>query len=188
MDDLNLSNNNDIDWFEVDIPANIIDGSYIRFNSLDETESIKITFKNKESEYILYRDESLQTFTELDLSNFLEGGYLIQVSGEQTNYNLDLKIVQDSENTLVQPDRFENNNSSTDAELIRLDNKSILLEELTIHETTDSDWFRFSISEGSTESSGITIQFNNSEGDLDLELHEVYSDSETSLINTSAAH
>ena len=186
LDDLNLSNNNDIDWYEVDIPANIIDGSYIRFNSLDETESIKITFKNKESEYILYRDESLQTFTELDLSNFLEGSYLIQVSGEQTNYNLDLKIVQDSENTLVQPDRFENNNSSTDAELIRLDNKSILLEDLTIHETTDSDWFRFSIPDGSTESSGITIQFNNSEGDLDLELHEVYSDSETRLINTSA--
>ena len=186
LDDLNLSNNNDIDWYEIDIPENIIDGSYIRFNSLDETESIKVTFKSKESEDILYRDETLQTFTELDLSNFLEGSYLIQVSGEQTNYDLDLKIVQDSESTIVQPDRFENNNSSTDAELIRLDNKSILLEDLTIHDSTDSDWFRFSIPAGSTESSGITIQFNNSEGDLDLELHEVYSDSETSLINTSA--
>jgi hypothetical protein len=187
LDDLNLSNNNDIDWYEIDIPENIVDGSYIRFNSLDETESIKVTFKSKESEDILYRDETLQTFTELELSHFLEGSYLIQVAGEQTNYDLDLKILQDDESTIVQPDRFENNNSITDAELIRLDNKSILLEDLTIHDSTDSDWFRFSIPVGSTESSGITIQFNNSEGDLDLELHEVYSDSETSLINTSAS-
>ena len=187
LDELNLSNDNDIDWYEIDIPENIIDGSYIRFNSIDETESIRITFKNKESEEILYIDEALQTFTELDLSNFLEGSYLIQVSGEQTNYNLDLKIVEDSETTVIQPDRFENNNFITDAELIRHNNQSILLEDLTIHDTTDSDWFRFSIPEGSTESSGIKIQFNNSEGDLDLELHEVDSDTAMNLINISAS-
>jgi len=186
LDELNLSNENDIDWYEVDIPGNIIDGSYIRFNSLDETESIKIAFKNKESEDILYRDDTLQRFTELDISNFLEGSYLIQVSGEQTNYNLDLKIVQDNESTLVEPDRFENNNSSSDAELIRHDNRSVLIQDLTIHDTTDVDWFRFSIPEGAAESSGITIQFNNYEGDLDLELYKVNSDSTTSLKNTSA--
>ena len=67
--------------------------------------------------------------------------------------------------------------------MIRHNNQSILLEDLTIHDTTDSDWFRFSIPEGSTESSGIKIQFNNSEGDLDLELHEVDSDTAMNLIN-----
>ena len=69
--------------------------------------------------------------------------------------------------------------------MIRLDNKSILLEDLTIQKQQILTGFASQFQKD-TESSGITIQFNNSEGDLDLELHEVYSDSETSLINTSA--
>ena len=106
LDNLNLSDNSDIDWFEIEIPDNIAAGSYIRFNSTDQTESLNILLKNKQYEEVLYRDEVSQLFSELDLSNYVEGNYLIQV-GEQTNYELDLKIVQITESLSIQPDNLK---------------------------------------------------------------------------------
>ena len=77
------------------------------------------------------------------------------------------------------------NDTSGDAALLRLDDKSLLIEDLNIHNDRDEDWFRFTLPEGITSSSGIKIQFDNAEGDLDLELYEIISDSSLVSIDQS---
>ena len=96
----------------------------------------------------------------------------MQVSGLQTEYSLDVNIKQSSDNIEIQPDRFEANESITQSELIRLTTDSLVLDELTIHNENDSDWFRFLYPGDSAGISNIAIQFDSLEGDLDLELYK----------------
>ena len=184
---MNLSNSNDIDWFELVIPEDIASGSYFKVSSLDSGQpgTLKVSLKDKHSDELLYIDEGLYESTALDLSGFLQGSYLMQVSGLQTEYSLEVNIKQNSDNIEIQPDRFEANESITQSELIRLTTGSLVLDELTIHNENDSDWFRFFYPGDSAGISNIAIQFNSGEGDLDLELYNISEDSSSPFLSSA---
>ncbi|MGK7941720.1 MAG: CARDB domain-containing protein, partial [Crocosphaera sp.] len=67
-------------------------------------------------------------------------------------------------------DRYESNNTETEATIFNPIDGEIKESGLSIHNPSDFDWFKFNLSETGTSEHSITIDFLHSLGDLDLEL------------------
>ncbi len=106
---------------------------------------------------------------EISLSGLPAGIYFVQVigfGGARGNYSFAMNTPQPT----FASDRFETNNSTATATNFGTITAQTSVGDLTIHSTSDQDYFKFTtVSVGSAEHF-VRIDFNHLVGDLDLEL------------------
>jgi hypothetical protein len=113
----------------------------------------------------------------ISLNGLLGGTYFVRVSGfaGATQPVYDLEFLAPIGSALV-PDRFESNNSLANATVVRNQVSSLqgsfALTDLNIHTASDQDYFRFTIVAAATAAHSITLDYNPSDGDLDLLLYD----------------
>ena len=103
----------------------------------------------------------------ISLAGLSPGNYFLEVYGfaGATNPDYDLTIAINDDD-----DRFEDNDSFNDAALITLDGGSATETGLIIT-SGDDDWFRFTLPSGVIPGAAATIDFLDSQGDLDIALY-----------------
>jgi hypothetical protein len=115
------------------------------------------------------------------IPNAAPGEFFIQVYGYDygdgpvgnPNYSLNItapNVTSVDEQQLINPDHLEVNNTLATATVIR--ENSFSVANLNIHNSSDEDWFKFTTQALSTQENQILIQYEKSQGDLDLILRD----------------
>ncbi|MDH7599087.1 MAG: SBBP repeat-containing protein [Sedimentisphaerales bacterium] len=96
---------------------------------------------------------------------------VVRTDGPETNVKNNTKASTDRDwFGTVAPDTCEDNDSQDAA--WDLGNSKVTLDNLTLDDDEDEDWYRFELPKQGTSSSKIQIDFVNAEGDLVLELYD----------------
>jgi hypothetical protein len=98
------------------------------------------------------------------------GTYFVEVYGRVGATNV-YELVVAAPNTLL-PDRFESNNSLATATNLGAIAGAVRLDDLTIHNTTDRDFFRFDLVAAASQFQYIQAQFSHAAGDIDMRLYD----------------
>ena len=166
------------------------DQDWFRFQLLNtghQSHSIELQFEQTEGDLdlglydsngtLLRSSLTAQSTERISLAELVGGTYYVRVSSfaGATNPAYALEFLLPNGSSLP-PDRFENNNSLGTATVVRNDaatlHGSLALADLNIHSATDQDYFRFTTVASASAAHGITLDFNPSDGDLDLFLYD----------------
>ncbi len=100
------------------------------------------------------------------------GTYYVQVYGFQNAVNPNYTLIVNAPLIdAIDEDAFESNDSPGEAFDLGASEGFLTIDDLTIHQPRDEDWFRFeTLAEGSN-ADYVAIDFEHAEGDLDLRLH-----------------
>lgn len=100
------------------------------------------------------------------------GTYYVQVYGFQNAVNPEYTLTVDAPLIdAIDEDRFESNDSAGEAFELGAAEGFLALDDLTIHQPDDEDWFRFETLAAGANADYVAIDFEHAEGDLDLRLH-----------------
>ncbi|TRV50784.1 MAG: hypothetical protein EWV53_14205 [Microcystis panniformis Mp_MB_F_20051200_S9] len=187
ISNLSINTATDQDWFKFTLPAEGEDGQYVGLNfdndlgnlQLELFEAFNTTTNTTEAQYLIYlvdRANGNGDSEQINLAGLAKGDYLVRVSGVNSatnpNYNLIFNAPPALETT---GDWAEKGTTTNDTSSLAYDLKTIEgginLSGLTIHTTTDRDWFQFKTTSAGTEGHRIRIDFAHNLGDLDLILY-----------------
>jgi hypothetical protein len=130
---------------------------------------------------ISFRSQRVTNGEAITIPNATPGEFFIKVSGYDsgdgpaTNPNYTLSItapnlttveVEGQQQQLINPDYLEVNNDVATATVIRENN--FTAENLTIHNSSDQDWFMFTTQAVGSQGNQILIQYEKTQGELDL--------------------
>jgi subtilisin-like proprotein convertase family protein len=175
----------DVDWYEFNLPDDGLPGQSVRilFDNDQGDLQLKLypmaALGSSEKPECNADIESIEVantqadFEELSLARLRRGDYFLCVSGVDgvTNPQYRLQFTLAPPADVPQPDWAEANDTSIEAtDLRRLEGLRVL-DGLSIHSTTDEDWFHFELPTAANEDSAIALLFQHAQGDLDVELY-----------------
>lgn len=166
----------DQDWFRFQLLNLGREAHYVALNFSHVVGDLDLALFDA-SGNLLRSSNTTQDRELISLNGLVGGTYFVRVSGfagaTQPLYDLEFQTPIGS--ALV-PDRFETNNNFSNATVVRNEQNvlqgSFVLNELNIHTATDHDYFRFSLVSPATLAHSITLDFNPSDGDLDLWVYD----------------
>ena len=185
LDDLTLTNQSDVDWYQFTFVGDPAESSFIQINNelVDDRRLIELY----DSTGTTLIDSTLPSSQDgkLMIGNLIGGDYLLKITGDSGSYRLTFDI--DCENTSTQSvlsaDSYESNESINQATELRTINSQLAIEQLTIHTADDVDYFKFAIAQRGGEGHQARIDFRHELSDLDLALY----DSSGDLISESTS-
>jgi hypothetical protein len=166
----------DQDWFRFQLLNSGRQGHYVELQFEQREGDLDLGLYDSTGT-LLRSSLTAKTTERISLADLVGGTYYVRVSSfaGATNPAYALEFLLPNGSSLP-PDRFENNNSLGTATLVRNEaatlHGSLALADLNIHSATDQDYFRFTIVASATAAHGITLDFNPSDGDLDLFLYD----------------
>ena len=186
-----ITDNDYSDWFKFDLANAPTPGNQVRLDFPSLYGDLNLSLYNAQG-YLINSSYNWDTDQEACALSFLSAGtYYVNVSGENTSaYKLTVDGLGQTSGsgggttptaTTIPPDKdkYDNlspdNNDQVNATALTLTGGVANETNLSIHEKTDTDWFKFELPakgdrlEGSSSSLGISLQ--NSQGDLDLKLY-----------------
>lgn len=119
---------------------------------------------------VLASSKTANDFERISLNGRPAGVYVIQVLGENNARSPDYRLKIDPPAVSIAPDSFESNNSLATAKSLNLSQAFSEFPQLTIHQTTDQDWYSFQLTEEGRAGHFISIDFENRTGDIDVQL------------------
>ncbi len=154
---------NDKDWFKFDLKADGTSGDYVAIAFDTYQGDLDLELYNASGTLI----ESAKGFRDIEsisLDDLTAGIYYANVVGfsGKTNPNYSLLI-----NT-PGSDRFEDNDSKEKATILKRNTNLQSWDSLSID---DQDWFKITLPSGVTNNDFVSISFDHSQGDIDLELY-----------------
>ncbi|CAD5981337.1 Clostripain [Planktothrix tepida] len=165
----------DPDWFQFTVPGNLTPGSNISVDAVNDQGSLNLILYDQNGNWVNmgygYNDQSAT----INLDYLSQGTYYAQVSGYSydfasvVNYNLSINAVSGG-SSAIPNDFFEPNDTQVTATSL-MGNTSYT--NLTIT-PNNPDWFQFYLPANLAPSSSFGINFLNSQGDLDISLHDQY--------------
>jgi len=173
LESLTLHTPTDSDWYQFNFLGRAQQPDKIKLFSEFNGGAINLQLFDRTGQILLASGASTTDSSIINLDGFIPSDYLIKVSGTQTGeYSLvfDLPTALNQGSDTIKPDRFESNNTNDEAYDLRVINGERLFEQLTIHNASDQDFYRFSINGKADQSHFAAISFNHLEGDLDLYL------------------
>ncbi|HEY9647931.1 MAG TPA: clostripain-related cysteine peptidase [Chroococcidiopsis sp.] len=173
----------DDDWYKF---TTLGDGSY--------TDTVQIDFSHAAGDIdmelvdangaALRGSYSVGDREEISLDGLAAGTYFLHVYGfaGATNPFYELTVSPPPNLNAIAPDNFEPNDSQNNAADLRtLSGTNNVFNQLTIHQSDNEDWYRFTIGADGTADNSAQIAFNGELGDIDLQLY----DADGALINGS---
>ncbi|MDD1462567.1 clostripain-related cysteine peptidase, partial [Dolichospermum sp. ST_sed2] len=181
LDNLSIHTNADQDWFKFTTLRTGQEANKIRIDFSHEQGDLDLILYNQSGQEIS-RSEGTENFEEVSLNGLVAGTYTVQVYGYNgaTNAQYNLSVL--APDTSVAPDNLEPNNSFATANNLNLLN-GVSHIAATIH-SSDHDYFKFTTTATGTNANSISLQFENSLGDLQLQLYREQSGSQV-LVSSS---
>ena len=175
---LSIHSVSDSDWFEFSLLSEATVHHYAGIDFFQQEGDLDLALFDP-SGTLLAESTGVSDGEEISLAGWPAGGYLLQVTGYDgaTNPGYTLAIAapdyqeQHGEENLP-PDAHEPNNAKDDAIDLRTIEGQTVLEDLSIHSSADSDWFRFNTTMAGTAGHAVRIAFEHDLGDLDIVLHD----------------
>ncbi|WP_179051975.1 pre-peptidase C-terminal domain-containing protein [Nostoc sp. TCL26-01] len=181
ISNLSIDKLTDQDWFKFELSKDGEEGQFISINfdhgqgdlKLELFEAFNTTTNTAEAQYQTYlvdRANGNGDTEQISLTGLAKGTYFIRVSGAiNPNYSLTLSAPPQPNDT---GDWTEPNNSSSTTYDLKTVEGGRLLENLSIHNSTDQDWFQFTTTGTGKNGHKVRIDFSNAQGDLDLLLYD----------------
>ncbi len=176
----NLSiNNNDQDWFKFQLNADAKDGHNVRidFNNsygdlelyLYDTNGNILSDANGKSR----SSETTENYEEISLKGLKANTpYFVKVVGYANDANPLYSLSFLTPQTQIESDIWENNDNKENAtDLNQLVNYTSSISDLSIH-SQDQDWFKFTTTAAGKAGNTIRIEFEQDQGNLDLQLYQ----------------
>jgi Ca2+-binding RTX toxin-like protein len=171
---LSIHNNTDTDWFQFKTSTIGKEGNSVRIDFDHNLGDLDLILYDQNGTTIKGRSETTKNFEEISLKGLAAGTYKVKVLGYKnaTNPNYGFSILApDSTVNPIAPDLLEPNNSFTTALDLDLTNNISRIPGLTIH-SGDTDYFKFTTTKAGTTANSISIEFEQAQGDLQLELYK----------------
>jgi hypothetical protein len=181
ISNLTIHSTTDRDWFRFDLASTGTSTSNIRINFMHSAGDIDMALYNASGQ-LLARSESVSNLEQFNLNGYAAGTYYVQVYGylgATNSYSLTYTAPTSSGLTA---DRFETNNTRATATNFGRLNGVQQWTGLSIHTTTDVDFYRFELTERGTSANSVRIDFTHASGNLTLRLL----DAQGRVLRTSA--
>jgi hypothetical protein len=166
---LTIHNTTDEDWFQFQTQGPATDAHYVEILFSHSVGNLDLQLYDAQGESI-GSGTSVTDNERISLDGLATGRYYVKVGGyDGARNSYELAMVTPVGGLL--PDDFEPNDTRATAGNLRKVGGLQQWEGLTIHSTTDRDWFTFQMQGPATESHFVEILFSHSVGDLDLRLY-----------------
>jgi Ca2+-binding RTX toxin-like protein len=174
-DTLSIHNSSDLDWFKFTTIGTADADDVVRIAFDPTLGDLDLYLYNSTGTTLLKKSETIDGLEEVSLQGLAAGTYSLQVKGYNNAINPTYQLAINAPDSSTTPpdwaDSKGTNNSRTDAEdLLKLEGVNIF-SDLSIHNTSDTDWFKFETLAASTASNSVSINFDRDNGDLKLELY-----------------
>ncbi|MFO0806899.1 MAG: pre-peptidase C-terminal domain-containing protein [Gemmataceae bacterium] len=181
---LSIHNSTDQDWFKFTLPASGVTGNSVRIAFAHSAGDIDMQLLNSAGT-VLASSSGTSDSEEISLAGYTAGTYFLKVYGYNgaTNPNYSLTVNGPTPPSGPAADALEANNTSTTATNFGRVTGTVTRSNLSIHTTTDQDWFRFETVATGAAGHQVQIAFQHSLGDLDMVL---YAADGTTQIGSSA--
>lgn len=166
---LTVHNTSDLDHYRFEISASGKADDYVQINFSHAAGDLELRLLNT-SGLVLASSKTANDFERISLNGRPAGVYVVQVLGENNARSPDYSLTIDPPAVSIQPDTFEANNSQATAKPLNLTQVFTEFSQLTIHQTTDQDWFSFQLVEEGKAGHFVAVDFENRNGDIDLQL------------------
>ena len=174
LDDLTLTNQSDVDWYQFTLVGDPAESSFIQINNelVDDRRLIELYDSNGTT----LIDSTLPSSQDgkLMIGNLIGGDYLLKITGDAGSYRLtfDIDCANTSTQSMLSADSYESNETIRQATELRTVNSQLDIEQLTIHTEDDLDYFKFAIAQQGGEGHHARIDFRHELSDLDLALYD----------------
>lgn len=181
ISDLTIHQANDDDWYRFTITAAGTSADYVRINFSHSAGDVDMgLYSSTNSTTALRSSTGTSDQEQISLDGLAAGTYYVRVYGyngaRSPNYTLTIKAPQPPAG-----DVFEPNDTRQTAKNLGQIRGQASYSNLSIHSTTDRDWFQFSTVAAGANGHFARIDFSHSQGDLDFRLY----DSSGTLLTTS---
>ena len=166
---LTVHNTADLDHYRFETSATGKADDYVQINFSHAAGDLELRLLNA-SGLVLASSKTANDFERIGLNGRLAGVYIVQVLGENNARSPDYSLTIDPPAVSIQPDTFEANNSLATAKNLNLTQAFTEFSQLTIHQTTDQDWFSFQLIEEGKAGHFVSVDFEHRNGDIDLQL------------------
>ncbi|WP_035367395.1 pre-peptidase C-terminal domain-containing protein, partial [Dolichospermum circinale] len=158
----------DQDWFKFRLGTTGSEGNFLKIAFTHSLGDVDVKLYNA-SNVEVASSTGVGDEEEISLQGLAAGDYFVQVYGynNATNPNYSLTI------NAPGGDAYEVNNSNTTATNLGQITGLRVIDNLSIHTSSDQDWFQFTIANAGTESDYVRIEFTHSLGDVDLKLYDL---------------
>ncbi|MFN5990091.1 MAG: pre-peptidase C-terminal domain-containing protein, partial [Dolichospermum sp.] len=158
----------DQDWFKFRLGTTGSEGNFLKIAFTHSLGDVDVKLYNASNVEIASSTE-VGDEEEISLQGLAAGDYFVQVYGysNATNPNYSLTI------NAPGGDGYEVNNTNTTATNLGQITGLRVIDNLSIHTSSDQDWFQFTIANAGRESDYVRIEFTHSLGDIDLKLYDL---------------
>jgi hypothetical protein len=179
---LSIHNSTDVDWFKFTLATAGQLGDYASITFNHTAGDLDLELYNNAGQ-LLKSSTGIANIHTVDLKDLAAGTYALKVLGyggaTNSAYSLSIKAPFIAE----VGDWSESNNTSATAKDLGTIIDSYSKENLSIHQTTDVDWFKFTLGANGSIDDRIGINFDHAKGDLDIELYKADG---TTLLDSSS--
>ncbi|MEY3255704.1 MAG: hypothetical protein RLZZ29_835, partial [Cyanobacteriota bacterium] len=170
---LSIYTTGDEDWYKFTIA-----------DAGDYTHYAKIEFQHNQGDidFELYNATGTQlkysngvsNSEEISLNGLVAGDYYLRVFGYNNATNPEYSLFVNAPWTALNPsgDSAESNNTQAQATDLGTLTSAFNRRDLSIHTTSDVDWFKFTLATAGNETNSVGIDFTHIQGDLDIGLYD----------------
>ena len=166
---LSIHNQTDTDWFQFTTKDMGKDSHVVRIDFSHAQGDLDLILQKPDGTTIA--SETTENFEEISLNGLAAGTYKVKVLGYSgaSNPSYNLSII--APDTTIDPDNLEPNNDFANATLLDQNGNISSLNGLSIHQN-DRDFFNFTTQATGNAANSVSIQFEQAQGDLQLELYD----------------
>jgi hypothetical protein len=181
LDNMTVHSASDVDWYFVQTLNTGGAGDNLRINFTNSSGNLDMQLYAADGTTLLASSVSTTNdFEQISLNGVAAGSYYLKVygvGGATNSYSLDA-----SGPAAVAHDPYEPNNSAAAATNLGTVRGTVTRDGLSIDSATDEDWFRFKLAFPGTAANSARIDFDSTQGNLNLEL---YAAAGTTLVDSS---
>jgi Ca2+-binding RTX toxin-like protein len=170
-DTLSLHNGTDVDWFKFTTLGTSDANDFVRILFAQTQGDLDLFLYNAAGTTLLKKSETVENFEQVDLKNLAAGTYLVKVARHSQNPDsVDYQLFINAPSSELS-DWAEPNNSRTTAEDLQEVQGTKVWSGLSV-QASDQDWFKFKTIGTGVTGHSISLEFDNTQGDLQLELYD----------------
>ena len=166
---LSIHSSTDTDYFRFEIASQGRANQYVQIDFVHASGDLELRLYNSAG-VLLETTATSNDFERISLAGRNAGVYFIQVRGENNAVNPRYDLIIQPPTSTIEADIFEPNDQRAAATNIPVTQPFYEFERLSIHQSGNEDWFSFYLSKAGTAGHYVSVNFEHSLGDIDLQL------------------
>lgn len=166
---LSIHSTTDTDYFRFEIASQGKANQYVQIDFVHASGDLELRLYNS-SGVLLETAATSNDFERISLAGRNAGVYYVQVRGENNARNPLYNLIIQPPTSTIDPDLFEPNDQRATATNLAVAQPYYEFDQLSIHQAGNEDWYTFYLSKAGASGHYVSITFEHSLGDIDLQL------------------